>query len=276
MNDSVRSAGRVLDLLEHLASLEGEGAALTSVAAVFGLPKSSALALLRTLVRRGYATRDAHGLYRLNESFRRHGFGWGGDPKRHLMAVAQPVMDALCQSLGETVLLGALDDDGRVRFLAKSVASAAVRYDVDLDEVNQAYCMAIGRVLLAHQPAARRNAILSATPRVKRTPRTVVALETIRKEIERVRQQGFCIIDEEFAQGGVGIAMPVFDRDGHVVAALDVGYVSSRFAGKRDVALGALRAAIDSLPAPFCSGAPALAAALPGASGPVPQDAPQP
>ena len=57
LNNSVRSAARALDLLEHLAQREA-GTSLSETAAALSLPKSSTLMLLRTLTSRGYVTRD--------------------------------------------------------------------------------------------------------------------------------------------------------------------------------------------------------------------------
>src|SRR5579863_9990090 len=169
MNDSVRSASRVLDLLEYFATAS-EGLALTAISTAFGMPKSSTLALLRTLVMHGYVVRDERGLYALNDAFRNRGFGWGNDGLKRLTAVAQPAMDALCEALGETVILGWLGDDGYIRFLAKSVAQTVVRYDVQLSSVSPAYCTAIGRVLLSRLPRERRDALLASQPRAPMTP----------------------------------------------------------------------------------------------------------
>src|SRR3546814_8855339 len=75
MNDSVRSASRVLDLLELLAGAE-DGLSLAEACERLGAPKSSTLMLLRTLAGRGYAVRGDGDRYRLNETFRSGGFGW--------------------------------------------------------------------------------------------------------------------------------------------------------------------------------------------------------
>ena len=250
MNDSVRSAARVLDLLEYYAAAS-DGVALTTVAAAFGMPKSSTLALLRTLVIRGYVVRDEGGLYRLNDAFKSRGFGWGGDPHERLAAVARPAMDALSAELGETVILGVLGEDGQLRFLAKSVAQSVVRYDVDLRSVSPSYCTAMGRVLLSHLPKARREAILHAHPRAKLTPHTVVELDRVNAVIDQVAKQGYCIVEEEMVLGGIGVAMPICSQDGSAIAALDVGCVASRFAEKREHVLAALQACIAGLPPQF-------------------------
>ncbi|MEZ0604168.1 IclR family transcriptional regulator [Paraburkholderia sp. IW21] len=250
MNDSVRSAARALDLLEYFAAAT-EGVALTTVSALFGMPKSSTLALLRTLLLRGYLVRDEHGLYGLNEAFRSRGFGWGGDPLARLVAMIRPVMDRLSEDLGETVILGALGDNGCIRFIAKSVANTVVRYDVDLSSVSPAYCTAIGRVLLSRLPRERRDEILAAQPRTQLTSHTVTGLDAVHARIERAAEDGYCIVEEEYALDGIGVAMPVCGLDGTPIAALDVGCVLSRFAAKRELILETLKAAIAGLPPQF-------------------------
>jgi DNA-binding IclR family transcriptional regulator len=254
MNDGVRSASRVLDILEYFATAS-EDLALTTVSEAFGMPKSSTLALLRTLVMRGYVVRSERGLYALNDAFRNRGFGWGADALARLTAIAQPAMDALCEELGETVILGWLGDDGQVRFLAKSVAQAVVRYDVDLGSVSPAYCTAIGRALLSRHPRDRRDAMLTSLPRPSLTPNTVTDLDGVNARIDQAAQDGYAIVQEEYAVDGVGIAMPICYSDGTPLAALDVGCVASRFADKCTKIIAALGACIDALPPQFPSSA---------------------
>src|SRR5262249_28716311 len=84
MNNSVKSAARVLDILELLFRSE-EPMALKDLVAILALPKSSAHALMQTLQSRGYVERDAADRYMLNE-FLRQSPGWIGGPAAHLAA----------------------------------------------------------------------------------------------------------------------------------------------------------------------------------------------
>lgn len=252
MNDSVRSAARVLDLLEFFAATD-EGVALTSVSTTFGMPKSSTLGLLRTLLSRGYIERDEYNLYRLNPVFRRSGFGWNGDVEARLIAVAKPLMDDLCEEIGETVILSVLTDDGQVKPVSKCLANAVVRYDLELGKPYPGYCSAMGRTMLACLPRERRDAILADTPLTPRTPFTVHDLDGVNTKIDQAAEQGYAVADEEFVLDGVGIAMAICDATGAPVAALDVGCVASRFPAKREAIVNALRACIAQLPPPFRS-----------------------
>lgn len=235
----VRSAARALDLLELIAD-SPEGVSLTGAASSLRLPKSSALMLLRTLVARGYVARTEEDRYVLNEAFRKNGFGWGGNRFARLLAVAKPTMQRLCERLGETVILGALGEDGQVRLLAKVIARQDVRYDVDLATRLPAYCTALGRVMLGPMNRDERRSILTRTKRTRRTPRTVTDLERLNGLIEEAFEQGYAIVEEEFALGGTGVAAPVVDVEGRVVAALNVGCVTSRFQAKRPAVVSML------------------------------------
>jgi DNA-binding IclR family transcriptional regulator len=252
LTDSVRSASRVLDLLEHLAA-QSEGVSLTQAAASLNLPKSSTLMLLRTLLARGYVTREAGDLYRLNETFRRVGFGWGGHRLARLIALAEPVMQELCGTVGETVILGALEGT-HVRLLAKAVAPQAIRYDADLSTPSPAYCTAIGRVLLAFASPDRCEEVLLASKREKLTAATVTALPALQAIIRGASIERLAIVEEEFALGGTGIAAPVFGPDGAALAALDVACVTTRFHLKRAAVIAALQGAAGRLSALLAGG----------------------
>jgi len=231
MSEPVRSAARVLDVLEHLAGAR-DGASLSEVCNALSLPKSSTLMLLRTVLARGYVTKDAADRYRLNDSFRTYGFGWGGHRFARLIALSNAVMHELCQAVDETVLLGA-QEGPVVRTLAKVVAEQVIRYDVALASPSPFYCTAMGRTIMAFSPEETREAMLRMSPRAKVTPYTVTDLKALRAIVSEVRERGYAIVEEEFAVGGTGIAAPIFDGGGAIFAVLDVGCVSKRFPAKR-------------------------------------------
>jgi DNA-binding IclR family transcriptional regulator len=245
LSEAVRSAARVLDVLEHLAGT-GEGASLSEVCNALELPKSSTLMLLRTVLARGYVTKDTADRYRLNDIFRSYGFGWGGHRFARLIALSNAVMHELCQAVDETVLLGA--EDGRViRTLAKVVSEQVIRYDVALAAPSPFYCTAMGRTIMAFSSEEKREAMLLASPRPKITPHTVTDLKALRAILKQVRDRGYAVVEEEFALGGTGIGAPIFDGRGAIFAVLDVGCVSKRFPAKRTRIIRELVAAANTL-----------------------------
>jgi IclR family pca regulon transcriptional regulator len=232
MNHEVKSAARILELLEYLAGCS-EPVQLKEIVAVLGFPKSSAHALAQTLVSRGYAIQDATERYVLV-----HGGSHGSAARAHearLVSAAHPVMEALRDRSGETVVLSARMTRGDPKRLAKCVSRHAIRYDIDLDAPSShSYCSATGRVLLAHWDPNSVEAYFARTPIVARTPSTVTDPDELRAILARVREQGYGISDEEYELGSTGLAAPVRDREGHVVAALNLGAVTTRFHARRE------------------------------------------
>ena len=234
----VKSAVRVLEILEFLARAH-KPMTLKTIVAELGYPKSSTFNLLATLVSRAYVVRDDTEAYRIHEAFR-NGPGWSSGSDAHLIATAQPIMDALRDNEGETVFLGTRRKDGRVKLLAKSVSHQAVRFDSDLTGSDPAYCTAMGRVLLAYWQPEKTGTYLAKERIVPLTEKTVIDRVQIRRIIEDVRETGYAICDEEAVAGGSGVAAPVRDACGEVIATLNIATISSRFTSCREKMIAAV------------------------------------
>ncbi len=240
----VRSAARVLELLEYLARV-AQPVALKDAVTALRLPKSSVHGLLQTLVARGYAERDAADRYRLAPSLT--AAGWVGGPDAHLTALARPVMEQLRDDLRETVFLGARGAGDDVKLLAKLLSPEIVRYDAETSKLRPAYCTAMGRVLLAFAEPGVVERYLTRTPLKPLTPHTVTDPDRLLAGLQRIRRQGYDVVEEELTIGGSGAAAPVFGADGACRAALNVATVSQRFPTARERIIAAVRAAADEL-----------------------------
>lgn len=243
MTDNVLSAARVLDLIELIAAAP-DGVLLREATLQLSAPKSSTLMLLRTLVNRGYVARDPlSDRYTLAERFRTGGFGWSVDRYASLVAAARPIMEELVAALGESTTFGVFHAAGHAKVVAQVVADVEVRYAANTELPIPLYCTAIGRVLVSGRPQADWSPMVGDGPFPAVTRHTVTDKATILEILSRVRGQGYAVVMEEFALGGTGVAAPVFDREGRVVAALNVGCVTNRFEDKRDRVVTAVKAA---------------------------------
>lgn len=239
MDKVVRSAARVLDILEYFASLEGS-TNLTNITTVFEMPKSSAFGLLRTLCARGYLVRDDQGLYSLNSYFRKHGFGWGSDHVARWSAVIEPAMERLAAETGETVILGEFVDRGEVRLLKQSLTAQPIRYSWEDNYLFPVYCTAMGRILLSKMSDSECDRILDLLPRIPRTPHTVTDKDQIQMLVAKARADGFCLVSDETDLGGTGVATWISAAPGLPFIALNVSCISARFPAKRDQVIAAL------------------------------------
>ena len=244
MNSEIKSAGRVLDLLEYLANCRAP-VRLSQIVADLSLPKSSAHGLMQTLVMRGHVARNAAGAYALVESVR-HGFPFSRQ-EEPLVVVAMPVMEKLRDDTGETVILSTLNARGDIRRLAKCVSLHPVRYDVKIDSPITAYCTATGRVLLAYASPEVVDEYFERVQILSYTPFTETDVVRLRQVLARVRRDGYALNEQEFITGSTGVAAPVFDAAGDVVAAINLGTLTTRFLARREQIILLVRSAGDTL-----------------------------
>jgi DNA-binding IclR family transcriptional regulator len=230
--NNVKSAARVLDVLELFAAIEGT-LGVTDVARKLGIPKSSAQGLLTTLAGRGYLARH-ESTYFLPTELRSS--GWVGGLRARLISIAQPVLQKIAEESGESAFLGALAGT-EIQYLAKAVSRNEVRYDASLSQLRPVYCTSIGLAMLAHMDEPVAVGILQRAKLIKITRNTVTDRGAIDRMLERARQVGFAEVKDANILGASGVAAPIFGPRGDVIAALSIGAPTSRYAkGRRQLA----------------------------------------
>lgn len=229
MNNTVKSAARILDILE-LFALRREPMRLSEIAAQLDLPKSSALMLLRTLEGRGYLAREGE-RYRLEpvSPGEQGEGGWIGGRMARLIRIAEPVMRAMVEQLQDTTVLGVLTAELDVRVIANFISPLPVRYDLSRMTVIPAYSTALGQAMLAFRSADEVEAYIARCGFEPLTEKTITDPAAFRQRLAQIRRRGWAVNYEERFIGAAGTAAPVFDSSGRVVAALNVATVTVRF-----------------------------------------------
>ncbi|KAB7604284.1 hypothetical protein D8B34_22990 [Verminephrobacter eiseniae] len=112
-----------------------------------------------------------------------------------------------------------------------------------------AHAVSMGRVLLAGLSDAELDAYLAGATFKRLTRATIVAAAPLRREVLRAREQGYAWVAGELDESICGLAVPVRDRDGQTVAAMNVSLATGEFTEAEAVAqfLGELRVAASRL-----------------------------
>lgn len=126
----------------------------------------------------------------------------------------------LREEINETVMLG-VPVGSEIMYVRVAQSRQAVRIDADMGMRVPYHCTALGRAVLAFQPAAS-IAALTAGPLIARTLKTVIEPERLAKQIAGVRRLGYAVEDEENELGMRAVAAPVFDAHAQVVGALAI------------------------------------------------------
>jgi IclR family pca regulon transcriptional regulator len=91
-----------------------------------------------------------------------------------------------------------------------------------------AYATSMGRVLLAWLDDEALDGFLERADLRRLTARTVVTPDALRRELRKVRAQGWALVDQELEEGLRSVAAPIRDRGGTVIAAVNVSAHASR------------------------------------------------
>jgi DNA-binding IclR family transcriptional regulator len=225
----IKSVGKVLDILEYLAAAR-RPAGVSEIARAVGFHVSTAHRLVQTLVARGYVDQDADREYVLGTRLLAIGHAvHAGDG---LLGVAQPELERLRDSLGETIHLGVYRD-GQVFEIAAAIGRQPVSVASGSGVLSPAHCTALGKVLLAALDDDSLQAFFARGPLKRLTPGTIVRRNDLLKVLEGVRLRGYGTDDEELAADLCCVAVPVRSLSGRTVAAVAVAMPKSRFRASR-------------------------------------------
>jgi IclR family transcriptional regulator, pca regulon regulatory protein len=197
---------------------------ISQVSQTTGLSRAAVRRCLYTLVVLGYVSEDNH-RFSLRPQVLTLGHAYLSSTP--LAAVAQPYLDDVSRALGESCSAAILDGDDIV-YICRSAEARILSISLFVGTRLPAYCTSMGHVLLAHLPAEALEAYLARVQLVERTGRTITSLPRLRKALEKVRNVGHALLDQELEVGLRSIAVPVADVRGTVVAAINVGAHASR------------------------------------------------
>lgn len=234
----VGSVARALKLVELVVSGPAEGMTLAEIAKSAGGSKSAVLATLRTLVDFGYlrcvevGPRYLSGmmLIRLGDLAAAH------DP---LIAVARPILTQLSEKSGLTIRV-ARNDDGFPIFLDRVDGPGFVRFHTPLGVRELPHVSSAGKAILAQLSSDQIKAVAKECGLVSRTKKSITSLTELKKEIEKIRHDGFATDDEEDAQGIFCVGAAFFDHFGKCLGAISATGVKTDLSEEQVAKLGKL------------------------------------
>ena len=223
------SVASALLLLKTFSEDEAE-LGISSMAKRLGLAKSTVHRLAVTLASEGFLEQNQeNGRYRLGLSL----FALGVLVRRRMDVsnLGMLLLRALRDLTQESVHLAILSEDSIV-YLYNVEGVQAIGARSYLGARKPAFCTSEGRVLLAFGSAQQVQAAL-AEPLVARTPKTVTDPKALLKLFDEVRRLGYAIDDEESESGMRGVAAPIRNISGTVVAAVGLAGPVQRLTKKK-------------------------------------------
>lgn len=208
---------RGLRVLFVLAAERGD-LSLTEISERLGAPRSSVFRICYTLEQLGLLRRTQRG-YALGPRILSLGFDYLSS--LDIVEIARPELVALRDDTGASAHLGVLSGTDVV-YIAQVPSLRQLASRVAVGSRFPAHAMSMGRLLLSSLPAAEFDALYAGVALQKFTSDTPATIDELRQKISAEREQGYVISRSSFEAGIAAVAAPVLDRDGNVVAAINI------------------------------------------------------
>ena len=219
----VQSLERGLDVIRAL-SLPEPGRTLSDVARDTGLTRASARRFLLTLQELGYVRSDDR---RFVLTPRVLELGYAFLSSLTLPQIAQPHLRELVEQVHESSSVSVLDG-ADVVYVAREPTQRIMTVVISVGTRFPAFATSMGRVLLAGLGDDELDAFLETAELNALTAATVTDRERLRKVIERVRRQGWALVDQELEHGLRSVAVPIRNSASEVVAAMNLSTQAAR------------------------------------------------
>lgn len=220
----VRTFARGLKVIEAL-SVETDGQSLAQLATTTGLPRTALRRFLLTLLDLEMVRSDGK-RYWLTPRVLRLGLSYLATLP--YWREAQFALEELSANMNQSCALSVLDGDDIV-YLQRQHALRILPMSPSLGSRMPAYSVSMGRALLSGLSDEELAAYLERAEVRRLTSKTITDKELLAEEIRKVRRQGYCWGDGEFDELIAGIAMPVRDMAGDVVAAINISLPAGLF-----------------------------------------------
>lgn len=222
----VKSAVRVFEILQLIARHD-KGCLHSEVAQALGIPRASLTALLSDLRELGYVTFDAKTkryalgaeILTLSHAYLRN---------LNIVQIGEPILRDVFREIREFTSLVIAKDTAVVK-VCEYAAPDPLGYHLQIGESGPMHATAGGKAILAHLPAPLRDELLARMDFRIYTEKTIRTRAALLKELKAIRSGAVAFCREEYLEGMISMALPVFNAEDQPVAAIGINTRSVRF-----------------------------------------------
>ncbi len=226
---TIQSVSRIFDILEYLAQSRSGG--VSEIARAVNLSKGTVHRMLTTLCELGYVSKDLGDRYFMTTKFLR--LSASMLKFYDIRSQIRPFLEELSKKSGETVHFVKRDGDNIV-YIDKVESNAnSLQMVSRIGLTHPLYCTGVGKAILANLSDNETKDIWHSSQIIPRTPKTITDFDAFLCEIEKIRNLGFAIDDEENEMGVKCVACSICDENGKFDYAFSISAPVSRMDDKR-------------------------------------------
>lgn len=215
----VQSIGRAFAILEEVAR-NRNGIGLSELSKRVGLHNSTTFHLVKTMVSLGYL-RQISGTKRYRIGRPLFALAAGALDEIEMVSLSTPILEDLSRETGESAHFAVRTGD-QVVVVARTSGLGAFQLADRIGVVRPAHCTALGKVLLAALRPEQLERYLAHAELKAYSPKSILEIEPLRREIEEVSKNGLAFDDGEFDPEVRCVAVPVRDFTGQIMGAIGI------------------------------------------------------
>lgn len=223
-----RTVDAVVRMLSVVKALEAlDGARVAEVGNAVGLPDSTVYRYLATLYDEEFVVKEGDE-YRLGAKFLNIGQAVQRRNRRYGMIEAK--VTELANETGELVQF-AVEEHGYGRYVFRTKGDHAVTTDLDLGEAFYLHTTAVGKAILSQLPQHRVEEIIERRGLPPKTEETIVTPDTLRSNLNEIRERGVSFNNDERIMGLRAVAAPITTEHGYFLGAITIAGPKKRMKG---------------------------------------------
>jgi IclR family transcriptional regulator, KDG regulon repressor len=220
-----RSLERALQIMNAFNN-DRQALSVSQLSEILSLPRATVLRLCSTLMKYDFL-RQAPESRRYSLGLRLFELGSIVFYSFSLRHIASPYVSQLQMKLGKTMFLGILDNDELLYVDKREDPQNPISFTSKIGTRRPPHWGMLGPMLMAYLPDNEIERLLQKSPLTATTKRSITNKKEFKEWLLRIREQGFAIDVETALEGITGVAAPVRDYTGKVIAAIGIGFISS-------------------------------------------------
>ncbi|MEX0958617.1 MAG: IclR family transcriptional regulator [Burkholderiales bacterium] len=197
---------------------------LSEAAAKSGLSRAGARRILLTLQQLGYVGCDGREFYLTPRIL---DLGYSYISTTPMWDLAERFMEEVVNEVHESCSASVLDDTDIV-YIMRVPTKKIMTISLSIGSRLPAWCTSMGRVLLGDLPEKALDATLARSDLRAYTARTVTDRDKLKEMIQEDRRKGWSLVNQELEDGLISISVPLIDRNGRTIAAMNVSGQANR------------------------------------------------
>ncbi len=221
MNNTIKKAFEIVNLIE-----KNQGKyTLTDIVKTLGINKTTAFRNLKTLEELNILEK-INNLYYLGISL----FEMGSKVylKQIIIEKIHPILRKLSEEVNETVNLAKIHN-GMVLYLDKIESKRSLQIQSSIGDTLPLYCTSLGKSILSILPENEMLEIVNNIKFEKTTHKTISNPKKLIEQINKIKQIGHSIDDEEFEEGLICISVPLYLEHHNFYGSFSLSGPSIRF-----------------------------------------------